>query len=211
MTGGNNYGDGIVTNSLHGDAFQMSDSATGGNDHVTGGNNSGTGFVDNFLFGDAVDMSGNAKGGNDVLTGGNSTGTGAVQNIMFGDASAMSDAGGNNILIAGTQSHLGSVLNEMWGDAQIMSASSRGGHDAFIFKDNSATGQTVGTHNYVEDFSQSQHDVIEFSGVAGVTSFANLSLDTTTTPGSTIIHAGADQVTLAGFTGTLTAHDVLIV
>jgi hypothetical protein len=62
----------------------------------------------------------------------------------------------------------------------------------------------------VEDFSQTQHDVIEFSDVAGVTSFANLSFDTTTVPGSTIIHAGADQVTLVGFTGTLTAHDFLI-
>jgi hypothetical protein len=61
----------------------------------------------------------------------------------------------------------------------------------------------------VEDFSQSQHDLIEFNGVAGVTSFANLSFDTVS--GSITIHAGADQVVLVGFTGTPTAHDFLIV
>ena len=72
-------------------------------------------------------------------------------------------------------------------------------------------GQTVGTDNTIEDFSQSQHDVIEFIGVAGVHSFADIApyIDQTSVPGSTIIHAGADQVTLANFTGTLTAHDFL--
>jgi hypothetical protein len=70
-------------------------------------------------------------------------------------------------------------------------------------------GQTVGTNNYVEDFSQSQHDVIEFSGVAGVKSFADLSFDTTTSPGDTIINAGADQVTLVGFTGMLRPEDFI--
>lgn len=119
--------------------------------------------------------------------------------------------GGNDILIAGTAIAGSTVTNLMWGDAAVMSGSAIAGQDTFVFKDNLAAGQTVGIFNFVEDFSQTQHDVIEFSGVAGVTSFANLSFDTTTDPGSTIIHAGADQVTLVGFTGTLTAHDFLIV
>ena len=81
--------------------------------------------------------------------------------------------------------------------------------DTFIFKDNIAAGLTGGINNFVEDLCQAQHDVIEFIGVAGVTSFADFTFDTRTVPGSgpcTIIHAGADQVTLVGFTGT-TAHD----
>jgi len=65
----------------------------------------------------------------------------------------------------------------------------------------------VGTQNFVEDFNQTQNDVIEFSGVANVNSFADLKFDTTTDPGSTIIKAGADKVELVGFIGTLTAQD----
>jgi hypothetical protein len=60
------------------------------------------------------------------------------------------------------------------------------------------------------DFSQTQHDLIVFDGVLGVTSFTDLNFDTTSDPGSTIIHAGADQVTLVGFTGMLTAEDFFI-
>ena len=100
----------------------------------------------------------------------------------------------------------------MWGNGQIQPGSTVTlGLDTFVFKDNLAAGQTVGTHNTIEDFSQSQHDVIQFSCVAGVKSFADLAFDTMTQPGSTIIHAGADQVTLVGFAGTLAAHDFPIV
>jgi hypothetical protein len=125
----------------------------------------------------------------------------------------MSDStrGGNDTLIAGTQSGTGTVVNYMWGDAATMAATAKGGQDTFVFKDNIAAGQTVGTQNFVEDFSQTQQDHIEFSGVAGVRKFADLSFDTTTNPGSTIIHAGADEVTLVGFTGALTAKDFLFV
>ena len=49
----------------------------------------------------------------------------------------------------------------------------------------------------------------QFIGVVGATTFHDLIFDTTTTPGSTVIHAGADAVTLVGFTGTLTEHDFL--
>ena len=66
---------------------------------------------------------------------------------------------------------------------------------------------TVGTHNTIEDFSQRQHDRIEFCDVAGVDSFKDLVITHTAT--ETIITAGADQVTLNHFTGHLTAHDFL--
>ena len=72
-----------------------------------------------------------------------------------------------------------------------------------------AASMTVGTNNTIFDFSQSQHDKIEFIGVAGVTTFGNLSFDTVTSPGDTIILAGADAVKLEDFTGTLTAQDFM--
>ena len=151
---------------------------------------------DNTLVGDANTITDHAKRASDTLIGGNNSGVDSIENDLFGDAFTMSGFahGGNDIVSGGDDNESGDVTNVLDGDA-----------------DNLAAGQTVVIFNFVEDFSQTQHDVIEFSGVAGVTSFANLSFDTTTDPGSTIIHAGADQVTLVGFTGTLTAHDFLIV
>jgi hypothetical protein len=68
-------------------------------------------------------------------------------------------------------------------------------------------GSGMPPENVIEDFSQSQHDKIAFIGVAGVNSFADLSL--LVQAGATLITAGADQVTLNNFTGTLTANDFL--
>jgi hypothetical protein len=76
-----------------------------------------------------------------------------------------------------------------------------------VFKDIGLV--TVGTQNTVEDFSQSQQDKIEFSGVAGVQSFADLIITQVGT--STVLTAGEDQVTLHNFTNSLTANDVLFV
>ena len=115
--------------------------------------------------------------------------------------------GGNDTLVAGTATAGSTVVNDMWGDAQFMSASATAGRDTFVFKDNLAAGQTVGMHNTIEDFNQSQHDVIEFIGVAGVSSFGDLGI--LVQAGATIITAGTDQVTLNNFTGTLTANDFL--
>src|SRR5262249_8209325 len=151
--------------------------------------------------GDAQVMRDFTQGGNDVLIGGDNHGSGSLENDLFGDAVLMfgSSRGGNDTLIAGTSSAGGTIANFIWGDAFVMSGTASGGHDTFGFRDNVAAGQTVGTNNFVGDFSQLQHDLIEFSGVAGVNSFADLSFDTVTDPGSTIIHAGSDQVTLVGF------------
>ena len=77
-----------------------------------------------------------------------------------------------------------------------------------MFKD-ASFGSTAGTHNTIEDFSQSQHDQIKFVDVAGVQSFANLIITQSAT--DTIVTAGADQVTLHNFTHSLTAHDFLLV
>jgi hypothetical protein len=153
-------------------------------------------------------MSGSTKGGNDTLIGGNNTGTGTVSNILFGDAQVMSGSakGGDDTLQAGTAAPGCMVINDMWGDGQL-SGCAKGGTDLFVFKDNGS--MTVGTHNTIEDFSQSQQDKIQFSGVAGVQSFADLIITQGGT--DTIIAAGADQVTLHNFTNLLTTNDFLFV
>lgn len=197
-------------NTEAGDAITMSGFARGGDDIVTGGHTFGSGLASNLLVGDAKNMSGGALGGNDTLIGGSSTGNlGHTGNGMVGDAEVMSDTakGGNDVLVAGTAGPGSTVANSMWGDAKNMSGLAKGGADTFVFKDNGS--MTVGTSNAIFDFSQSEHDKIEFIGVAGVESFDDLIIDPPT-GGNTVIHAGADAVTLLGFTGTLTQQDFLI-
>jgi Ca2+-binding RTX toxin-like protein len=86
-----------------------------------------------------------------------------------------------------------------------LSDSAQGGTDLFVFKD--VGSMTVGTNNTIEDFSRSQQDKIEFSGVAGVQSFTDLII--AQSGADTMITAGADQVTLHNFTNPLTANDFL--
>jgi len=202
LIGGANAAD----NLLFGDADQMVGNSVGGNDTLIGGANASL----NTLVGDAGAMNDNSHGGNDTLIGGNNTnGSGDVSNVMYGDAQTMSGSakGGNDILTAGTASAGGTVHNDMWGDGgDLLIGSAQGGADQVVFKDNGP--MTVGTNNLIEDFSQSQHDTIEFSQVAGVTGFTDLTFNIDIS-GNTIIHAGTDSVTLIGFTGTLTAHDFL--
>jgi hypothetical protein len=114
--------------------------------------------------------------------------------------------GGNDVLIAGTAAPGSMVTNDMWGDG-LLSDGAQGGQDQFVFQDTAS--MTVGTHNTIEDFSQSQHDQIKFVDVAGVQSFADLIITQSST--DTIVTAGADQVTLNNFTNSLTANDFLFV
>jgi hypothetical protein len=202
LTGVNNF-----LNQFYGDAASMFDFAHGGDDILTGSSNSGNGNTENQLIGDAGVMSGFTTGGNDTLIGGNSTGTGQVTNTFFGDAQSLSGSakGGNDTLIAGTTGAGGTVTNDMWGDGQLQ-GSAQGGTDMFVFKD--AGSMMVGTHNTIEDFSQSQGDKIEFANVTGVQSFHDLVI--AHSGADTIITAGADQVTLHNFTHSLTASDFLI-
>jgi hypothetical protein len=191
----------------------MSGNAVGGNDVLTGGTTA-TAFnnhrpVGTSLYGDAVFMSDSAKGGNDVLSGVSNTGSSQpLSNSLVGDAALMSGSsrGGNDILIAGTAAPGCSITNDMWGDGRL-SDTAQGGKDQFVFRD--AGSMTVGTHNTIEDFNQSQQDKIEFSGVAGVQTFADLIITQSGT--DTIVTAGADQVTLHNFTHSLTANDFLFV
>jgi hypothetical protein len=202
---------GLLDNRLFGDASSLSDKAQGGDDTMTGGNNSNNSqsLLENHLFGDASSLSGKAQGGDDHLIGGdNSALLGDVVNFLFGDAGTMVDKakGGNDVLIAGTANG-GLVTNNMWGDAETMSGAAKGGADTFVFQDDGAA--TVGTENTIHDFSQSQHDIIQFIGVAGVSGFDDIAdqISYDTSAGTATIHAGADVVTLENFTGTLTAHD----
>ena len=66
-----------------------------------------------------------------------------------------SSQGGNDTLIAGSAAPGITVSNDMWGDGQLSDAA-QGGKDLFVFRD--AGSMTVGTHNTIEDFSQSQQD-----------------------------------------------------
>jgi hypothetical protein len=139
------------------------------------------------------------------LNGGNNdTGASDAQCWLFGDADTLADTakGGNDRLIAETAESGGSVINYMFGDAQTKSATAVGGRDTFVFH-----GDFVGTRNYVGDFHQAEHDRIEFRDVTGVDSFADLVI--AADGGDTVITAGADQVTLVNFTGTLTQADFL--
>jgi hypothetical protein len=186
----------------------MSGKAVGGNDTLSGGDSSGSAGVKYLFYGDAKSMSESAKGGDDTLTGGSNTGTGTVSNTLFGDAESLSDSakGGDDTLFAGTAAPGCTISNDMWGDGQL-SGCARGGTDVFVFKD--VGSMTVGTNNTIEDFSQSQQDKIEFSGVAGVQSFADLIITQTGT--DTVINAGADQVSLHNLANLLTANDFLFV
>src|SRR5258708_25338466 len=98
-----------------------------------------------------------------------------VINLLGGAAQHLSGStqGGNDTLDAGTAAPGRTVSNDMWGDGQL-SDSAQGGADLFVFKD--VGSMTVWTHNTIEDFSQSQQDKIEFSGVAGAASFNSLLL-----------------------------------
>jgi hypothetical protein len=215
LIGENTIMAGSVVNVLRGDAFALSNKAQGGDDNLIGGNKFGSGTVLNVLIGDASEMADSAKGGNDTLTGGNTVlvPAGLVHNQLIGDAVHMlgTSKGGNDVLIAGRESVGSTVKNEMWGDAQTMSETAQGGADLFVFQDNTSLvdALTVGTDNTIYDFSLSQHDAIQFIGVAGVSGFGDLDIETTSKPGSTVIHAGADEVTLLNFTGTLTANEFL--
>src|SRR5262249_59874597 len=97
----------------------------------------------------------------------------------------------DDTLVAGTAS-AGTVKNTMWGDARIVDAGATVtfGHDTFVFQDNVAAGQTVGTQNFIGDFQQGL-DVIKFIGVAGVTPIKQLPpFPQTKPPGSTPTHPG---------------------
>jgi hypothetical protein len=164
--------------------------------------------VVNHLYGDAPAMSGSAQGGNDLLVGGHNSDSGRLDNFLWGDAMLMAGRakGGNDILCAGTAAPDCTVSNEMWGDGQL-SGNAHGGNDTFVFKDDGL--MTVGTNNVIHDFCQCQNDKIAFIDVADVQSFDDLVITQNGT--STVITAGADQVTLENFTDSMTANDFLFV
>ena len=189
---------------LVGDAGEsITDSARGGNDTLIGGNNSGSGIVTNLLIGDASVMNGSAQGGNDTLIGGNNSGSGSVSNILIGDADFQLNSahGGNDRLISGINAN-----DVMWGDSIFPASSAfppddlNGGHDTFVF------GGAFGDDT-VGDFRQGE-DKIEFQ-VAGLESFDDLAIAFNGSDTVISTTVSNDTVTLAGFSGTLTANDIL--
>ncbi|MEI8186023.1 MAG: hypothetical protein WCG19_04955 [Chlorobiaceae bacterium] len=217
LTGGSSYttfnGSNVsVLNEMMGTAGTMFGFSSGGYNTLIGGDakNVNGSFVWNTLEGTAFSMNNSSTGGHNTLMGGDnfSATGGLVTNYLFGDSQIKSDhaAGGYNTIIAGTGINGNGVINQMWGDAiTVLGTTTTGGHDLFIFADNGTA--SVGTQNYIYDFSQAVSDHIEFSHIDGVTRFSDLVI--TQSGGSTIIHAGSDAVTLVGFSGSLQASDFI--
>jgi hypothetical protein len=171
---------------------------------LIGGSNTGSGTTSNELQGDAYAMFDSAQGGNDTLTGGNAS-SGVVSNSLIGDAAFVTGDTvqmGDDILIAGTQSGSGSVTNFMYGDAFDISGSPVRGSDIFVFNGN------VGDQNYVVDFQQDV-DHIDINGLSIDDLTITTGVDPTFDVESTFITDGTNMVSLVGFTGTLTQHDLV--
>jgi hypothetical protein len=108
---------------VYGDAYLLSGTATGGNDNITGLSQG------NMLYGDANTISGSARGGNDVIRGN----ADAAYNILTGDALEFvgSGQGGDDVLVGGRNSQ-----NELTGDAWFMYTGTTGGDDTITGGDN---------------------------------------------------------------------------
>jgi hypothetical protein len=138
------------------------------------------------LYGDTLgSLTNKQRGASQTLLG-----VADENNAIYGDAGmAITDSarGGGDILAGGDNTSTLSFSNDLFGDANTISGEGEGGDD------------TLTGGNNRGGFSL-------FNNLYRVNGFGDLSFDTTAQPGSTIIHAGVDQVVLVGFTGTLTSH-----
>jgi Ca2+-binding RTX toxin-like protein len=172
-----------VGDTLFGDAATLSGDALGGWDRIDGGAGADT------LTGDAVAMAGRARGGNDTLLGG------AGDDALVGDARTIADRAraGRDLLDGGAGD------DQLWGDAQVIGADVERGRDTFAF-----TGSFG--NDRVADFVQGE-DQLGFA-VPGVDGLDDLAVAVGAS--DTVVTApGFGTVTLAGFTGQLTAADLL--
>jgi serralysin len=103
----------LSSNTLYGDAYQMSGYTRGGGDYMVGGD--GT----DYMYGDALTLDFQALGGSDQLIGGLST------DYVYGDAVSMlgSSQGGNDWVRGGQGNDF------VYGDAANISGNARGGND----------------------------------------------------------------------------------
>ena len=143
-----NGGDG--DDGLFGDARRaLYNNAQGGDDVLNGGDG------DDMLFGDAGELGDNAQGGDDVLNGG------AGNDILYGDTRTYGDTMRFDNGLGGDD-----VLNGGLGNDTLTGNS---GNDSFIFA--ADFGKDI-----ITDFTAgaASDDVIEFRGIAGLASYANV-------------------------------------
>ncbi|MEP1207659.1 MAG: PA14 domain-containing protein [Rhizobiaceae bacterium] len=158
--GGNDYLDGgSGTDILAGDAYyDLRGSAVGGNDLLFGGSGG------DYLSGDADrHMKDNSQGGDDYLHGGDG------DDEIYGDAYAKmrhNSVGGDDVIIGGAGDDF------LVGDGYIMLDNSVGGDDTFVFNFNDGNFG----HDIIDDFEAgaNTNDVMEFEGVTGINSFADV-------------------------------------
>ncbi|UPG73473.1 Ig-like domain-containing protein [Roseomonas gilardii subsp. gilardii] len=147
---------------------------------------------------------------NAILTAqGNSGGTpgGTAQAIASGITSILGGSG-NDLLIGDTRAN---TLNGADGNDRLIGGGGNdtliggAGADEFVFRP--VAGNVV-----VQDFSTAEKDVLVFDGIAGLSNFASLSGHIAHVGSSTVIDlsgfGASAQITLQGFTGSLTADNV---
>jgi hypothetical protein len=183
------------TNTLHGDAHEMTGRARGGDDDLQAG---GGPFIrtsaENVLYGDAYRMSDRTEGGDDTLTGSN--GYLGSTSRLFGDAYVMTDRaeGGDDRLVSGARD------DEMWGDAYTVSGRAEGGDDVFVFAP--GNGRDI-----IHDFEPGKDriDLSAFGGY-GVDNFADIAPQTFEQSDGTLIvldfgDLSSNSVVVAGVFG----------
>ena len=173
-------------------AFGFSNGTVSLNRDVLNGieNLTGTQFADhltgdafaNTLDGDAGTDTLNGLAGNDSLIGG-------------GNADVLNGGGGNDTLDGGSGG------DELSGRNGNDTKTGGGGADTFLYVD-----ANEGT-DIITDFTQGE-DVIDLR-LTGVTGLAGLGIDTSSSPGDTILTFGTTQITLQGFTAPLLSSDFI--
>jgi serralysin len=134
------------TNDLFGDAFEMHDLASGGDDQLSGG----AGSFLNFLYGDARVMDGSSRGGNDSLIGN------GINNTLYGDAFEMHHQarGGDDTLTSSGRS------SNLYGDAFSMSDDTRGGDDTLTGSGGFFAASVYGDANTMDGNSRGGNDTL---------------------------------------------------
>ena len=158
---------------LYGDAETIEDNSIGGNDRLDGGEGN------DILYGDAILLDDGARGGDDILFGGDGN------DILYGDADINGGWSGGGISrdSKGGDDRLngGRGNDTLYGDGYIKKLESAG-NDTFVFNEDFG-------HDTIGDFVAGANsiDVIEFQGVAGISSFSDVLAHATTVDGNTLI------------------------
>lgn len=215
------------TGTIYGDAEEMFDQSTGGDDVLTGhGGQGNRALFQNFIHGDAHVMHEGTRGGDDIVTGATIIQAGTLQaNMLYGDAQFMYGAqGGDDIINAGQLapnyfSVPPTYRGALFGDGELLH-NSVGGNDRLVGQENwgddlwgdgALSGSSIGGadrfvfngdfgDDVIHDFRPGEGDRLEFA-MSGVTSLADLGVSTS--GGDTIITVFANTLTIKGYVGPI--------